>query len=201
VRSPARTAAQLGIMLAAAVLIHGFQASKTWPPPVQKIGPDAPALSVDDAMKTFFLPPGYRLEVVAAEPLVSDPIVMDQDPDGRLYVVEMPAFAIDETMKDSMEPICRVVVLEDTNNDGRMDKRTIFLDKLVLPRAVKVLADGVLIGEPPNLWLAKDTDGDLKADTKELVRSDFGRRDANLEHNANGLYWGMDNVIYTSEHA
>ena len=44
-------------------------------------------------MKTFFLPPGYRIEVVAAEPLVSDPIVMDQDPDGRLYVIEMPAFA------------------------------------------------------------------------------------------------------------
>jgi mono/diheme cytochrome c family protein len=151
-------------------------------------------------MKTFFLPPGYRLELVAGEPLVRDPIVMDQDPDGRLYVIEMPAFAMDEKMQDSMEPICRVVVLEDTNNDGRMDKRTIFMDGLVLPRAVKVLADGVLIGEPPNLWLAKDTDGDGKADKKELIRGDFGRRDANLEHNANGLYWGMDNVIYTSEH-
>jgi mono/diheme cytochrome c family protein/glucose/arabinose dehydrogenase len=178
-----------------------FQASTAvWPPPLQEVPENAPALSVDDALKTFFLPPGYSLEVVAAEPLVQDPIVMDQDPDGRLYVIEMPAFALDETMRDSMEPICRVVVIEDTDDDGRMDKRTIFQDGLVLPRAIKVLANGVLVGEPPNLWLFKDTDGDLEADTKELVRDDFGRRDANIEHNANGLYWAMDNTIYTSEH-
>ena len=201
-KSPVKIVAELGVVLTAAALIYGFQAPKAqWPPPVQKIGAEAPALSVQDALKSFYLPPGYHLEVVAAEPMVSDPIVMDQDPDGRLYVVEMPAFAMDEKMQDSMEPICRVVVLEDTNNDGKMDKRTIFMDKLILPRAIKVLAGGVLIGEPPNLWFAKDTDGDLKADTKELVRSDFGRRDANLEHNANGLYWGMDNILYTSEHS
>jgi mono/diheme cytochrome c family protein/glucose/arabinose dehydrogenase len=180
--------------------IHAQSPSPSWPPAVQKVAPESPALRVDEAMKTFFLPPGYRLELVASEPLVRDPILMDQDPDGRLYVIEMPAFALDEAMQDSHDPICQVVVLEDTDNDGRMDKRTVFLDKLILPRAVKVLADGVLVGEPPNLWLAKDNDGDLKADTKELVRDDFGRREANIEHNANGLYWGMDNTIYTSEH-
>jgi mono/diheme cytochrome c family protein len=76
----------------------------------------------------------------------------------------------------------------------------VFMDKLILPRAVKVLADGVLIGEAPNLWLARDTDGDLKADTKELVADTYGRLEGNPEHNANGLYWGMDNIIYTAEH-
>jgi mono/diheme cytochrome c family protein/glucose/arabinose dehydrogenase len=177
--------------LAGIGIIQAFQqaATNSWPPPVQKVSSESPALPAEEAMKTFFLPPGYRLELVASEPLVRDPIVMDQDPD-----------ALDETMRDSHDPICQVVVLEDTDNDGRMDKRTVFLDKLILPRAIKVLADGVLIGEPPNLWLAKDTNGDLKADSKELVRDDFGRREANLEHNANGLYWGMDNTIYTSEH-
>ena len=59
---------------------------------------------------------------------------------------------------------------------------------------------GVLIGEAPNLWLAKDTDGDLKADTKDLVRNDYGRLEGNPEHNANSLYWALDNTIYTSEH-
>jgi mono/diheme cytochrome c family protein/glucose/arabinose dehydrogenase len=189
------------ISLAGLGVIFGFQAATTsWPPPVQKVPDVAPVLSVDEAMKTFFLPPGYHLEVVAAEPLVREPIVMDQDADGRLYVVEMPAFGADETMQNSMEPICEVVVLEDTDNDGRMDKRTVFMDKLVLPRAVKVLADGVLVGEAPNLWLVRDTDGDLKADTKELVSNTYGRREGNPEHNANGLYWGMDNTIYTAEH-
>jgi len=96
----------------------------------------------------------------------------------------MPAFAMDMEMRDSFEPVCSIVVLEDTNGDGRMDKRTVFMDKLILPRAIKVLANGVLVGESPNLWFVQDTDGDLKADRKELVRSDFGRKEANIEHNA-----------------
>ena len=81
-----------------------------------------------------------------------------------------------------------------------MDKRTVFLDKLILPRAIKILDRGVLVAEPPNLWLARDTDGDLKADTKDLVRNDYGRLEGNPEHNANSLHWGLDNIIYTSEH-
>jgi mono/diheme cytochrome c family protein/glucose/arabinose dehydrogenase len=200
VKSPVAIAI-LSIGIVGCGIIFGFQASTSaWPPPVQEVPDVAPVLSAEEALKTFFLPPGYRLEIVAADPLVREPIVMDQDADGRLYVVEMPAFGADDTMQNSMDPICQVVVLEDTNGDGRMDKRTVFMDKLVLPRAVKVLADGVLIGEPPNLWLARDTDGDLKADTKELVADTYGRLEGNPEHNANGLYWGMDNIIYTAEH-
>ena len=102
--------------------------------------------------------------------------------------------------RDSREPINDVAVLEDTNGDGMMDKRTVFADKLVLPRALKVLDHGVLVGEPPNLWLMKDTDGDLKADTKDLVSDTYGRPDGGIEHNANSLFWAMDNVMYTSEH-
>jgi mono/diheme cytochrome c family protein len=137
---------------------------------------------------------------VASEPLVIDPIVMDFDADGRLWVLEMPGFAMDAQMRDSHDPICRAVVLEDTDNDGVMDKRTVFADGLVLPRAIKVLEHGVLIGEPPHLWLMRDTNGDLKADTKELISDDYGRAEGNIEHNANSLYWAMDNWMYTSEH-
>ncbi len=190
---------QLPAFLLSLLVLAGAQ-QRPWPPPVQKVPPNSPALSPEDALKTFYMPPGYHLELVASEPLVQDPIVMDQDPDGRLWVLEMPGFAPDETMQDSRAPVCRAVVLEDTDGDGRVDKRTVFMDGLVLPRAIKVLDHGVLIGEPPNLWLARDTNGDLKADTKELIRDDFGRREGNLEHNANGLYGGMDNWIYTSEH-
>lgn len=189
------------ITLFIASLLTAWQKAPTWPPPVQKIPASNAPLPVDEALKTFFLPPGYKLEVVAAEPLVRDPIVIDEDADGRLYVIEMPAFAMDLEMRDSFDPICQIVVLEDTNNDGRMDKRTVFMDKLVLPRALKVLADGVLVAEPPNLWYVRDTDKDGKADTKDLVRSDFGRRDANIEHNANGLFWSLDNTLNTSEHS
>ena len=124
------------------------------------------------------LPPGYRAELVAKEPLVVDPIAIDFDADGRLWVLEMQGFMSEPNGANSREPINDVVVLEDTNNDGVMDKRTVFADKLVLPRALKVLDQGVLVGEPPNLWLMKDTDGDLKADTKDLVSDSYGRRAA-----------------------
>ena len=128
-----------------------------------------------------------------------DPIAIDFDADGRLWVLEMQGFMSEPNGANSREPINDIAVLEDTNGDGVMDKRTVFADKLVLPRALKVLDQGVLVGEPPNLWLMKDTDGDLKADTKDLVSDNYGRPAASIEHNANSLFWAMDNVMYTSE--
>ena len=181
----------------------GFTSCKgreTWPPPVQQVSPNSPVLTPEQSLKTVVMPPGYHLELVASEPLVQDPVAIEFGPDGRLWVVEMPGFMPDESGKDSREPSGRIVALEDTNDDGRMDKRTVFLDGLVLPRAVKVLEQGVLVGEPPNLWLTRDTNGDGKADTKEKLHDNYGRQEGNLEHNANSLLWGMDNWIYTSEH-
>ena len=174
--------------------------TRAWPPPLQKVKSDSPPLSPAEARKTFFMPPGYRVELVAAEPMVVDPVAIDFDLEGRMYIVEMLGFMPDTSGRDSRAPLGRIVVLEDGDDDGAMDRRTVFLDKLILPRSVKVLDHGVLVAEPPNLWLARDTDGDLKADAKELVRNDFGRLEGNPEHNANGLLWGLDNVIYTSEH-
>ncbi|MGH9371329.1 MAG: DUF7133 domain-containing protein, partial [Vicinamibacterales bacterium] len=125
---------------------------------------------------------------------------IDFDADGRMWVLEMPGFMSGPGGANSREPINDVVVLEDLDGDGVMDKRTVFADDLVLPRAFKVLDKGVLVGEPPNLWFMKDTDGDLKADTKDLVSDTYGRAAGSIEHNANSLFWGLDNVIYTSEH-
>jgi mono/diheme cytochrome c family protein len=176
------------------------RARQAWPPPVAKAPEKAPTLSAEDELKTIVLPPGYHAQLVAKEPLVVDPIAIEFDADGRLWVLEMPAFMSEPGAMNSREPINDLVVLEDTNNDGVMDKRTVFADKLVLPRSFKVLASGVLVGEPPNLWLMNDTDGDLKADTKELVNNTYGRGEASIEHNANSLFWALDNTLYTSEH-
>ncbi len=173
---------------------------ESWPPAVVAEDDGAPALTAEESMRTIRVPPGYRVELVAKEPLVVDPILIDFDADGRMWVVEMPAFAADEAMRDSRDPICRVVVLEDDDDDGVMDRRTVFADGLVLPRAIKTLAAGALVGEPPNLWWMRDTNGDLRVDEKELISDRFGSREANPEHNANSLIWGLDNWIYTSEH-
>jgi putative membrane-bound dehydrogenase-like protein len=170
-----------------------------WPPAKPQM-PTSIALSPQDEMKTFSLPPGFHVELVASEPLIDSPILMDFDADGRLWVVEMPTFLPDMSGRDSKEPLDRVSVLEDTDGDGVMDKKTVFADKLSGPRALKVLEHGVLVGDPPNLWLMKDTDGDLKADTKDLVVNTFGNPNGGIEHNANSLFWAMDNVMYSSEH-
>ena len=181
-------------------VISAFQQTPGWPPPVRKTPEKAPVLSPEEAKKTLVLPPGYRAELVASEPLVIDPIAIDFDADGRLWVLEMPGFMSGPGGANTRDPINNVVVLEDANNDGVVDRRTVFADKLVLPRALKVLATGVLVGEPPNLWLMKDTNGDLRADTREVVSNTYGRTTGSIEHNANSLYWAIDNVIYTSEH-
>ena len=159
--------------------------------------PLAPA----DALKSFSLAPGYRVELVASEPLIQEPVAIDWDPEGRLWAVEMPGFMADITGSNEHDPIGRIVVLEDIDRDGRMDKRTVFADGLVLARSLKVLDRGVLVAEPPHVWLMRDTDGDLKMDAKELVTNRYGRRETDPENNANGFDWGLDNVMHTAGQA
>ena len=125
--------------------IRARPSNRPWPPGVQKVPDDSPPLSPEDALKTFYMPPGYRLELVASEPLIQDPVAIDWDPEGRLWAVEMPGFMADVAGSNEHDPIGRVVVLEDTNADGEMDKRTVFADGLVLARSVKVLDRGVLV--------------------------------------------------------
>src|SRR5688572_20357080 len=198
----ARLRAIVVIVAAAAVTGYGYQTSqpnRPWPPELQKVGRDSPVLAPADAVKTFFMPPGYRVEVVASEPLVQDPVAIEWDPQGRLWVVEMPGFVPElQAPEPNLDPVGRVVVLEDTNRDGVMDKRTVFADGLALARSLKVLDRGVLVAEPPNVWLMRDTNGDLRMDTKDLVTNDFGRRDAHPEQNANEFFWALDNRMHSA---
>lgn len=188
--------------LVTVVTAYSYQSSpvnRPWPPGVQKVSEESPVLPPEEAVKTFFMPPGYRVELVASEPLIHDPTMVDWDLQGRLWVVEMTGFVRDlVTPEPNLDPIGNIVVLEDIDNDGKMDKRTVFADKLSLPRTVKVLDNGVVVGEPGTLWFMRDTDGDLKADTRELITHSFGQRLGSVETNANSLFWGLDNVMHTS---
>src|SRR5690606_33229031 len=149
----------------------------------------------------FDLPDGYRVELVASEPLVQDPVAIDFDADGRMYVAEMRGYMpnVDGTNED--RPIGRIVILEDTDDDGEMDRQTVFMDSIVMPRSVGVLEQGVLVAATPYLWFARDTDGDLVADSIELVLDTYGTTESNPEHNANGFVWGMDNWIHNANFA
>ena len=195
------TIIRLVTLLFAASLTTGLamQSGSAWPPGLQAVPDESPVLSPEASMKSIVLPPGYRLELVASEPMIQEPVYVDWDPDGRLWVVEMPGYMEDMPASTEHLPTGRVSVLEDRDNDGRMDKKTVFLDKLVLPRTIKVLDRGVLVAEPPHLWLARDTNGDLVADSKEAVTDQYGSAEANVEHNANSLLWALDNWMHTSE--
>lgn len=162
-----------------------------------KLPPPAP-LSWEEEMKTFKIEKGFRIVLVASEPMIESPIAMSFDDQGRLYVVEMRGYMHDLAGAGETEPTGRISLLEDTDGDGRMDKVTPFLDKLVMPRAVMAVNGGVLVAEPPNLFFCKDTDGDGKADVKEVVTSDYGTLGGQPEHMANTPVWAMDNAIWSA---
>src|SRR5688572_24864253 len=169
------------------------------PPPAHLKTPPAPLLSAADAAKSFTLAPGFRIELVASEPLVFDPVAMTIGPDGRLWVVEMRAYMQNVEGKGENAPIGTVAVLEDTDGDGRMDRRTEFAGGFVLPRAIALVGGGVLVAEPPNLWFLRDRNGDDKVDERTRVASDYGNP-SNPEHTANGLLQALDNWVYSANH-
>jgi mono/diheme cytochrome c family protein/glucose/arabinose dehydrogenase len=197
----ARWIGAIAIAVLSAATVRGALTPSQAVPPAAAAPTAAPPLTPADALRTFRLPPGYRLDLVASEPLVADPVWMDIDPDGRLWVVEMRGFMPNFEGTGEDAPVGQVVVLEDTDDDGRADRRTVFLDGLVQPRTVKVLDRGVLVIAPPQLILARDTNGDLKADTRDVLRSDVGVKGGNPEHSPNSLLWALDNWLYTSEFA
>lgn len=172
----------------------------SWPPGVQPVPDEAPVYAPNEALDRFYMPPGYELELVAAEPHVQAPVAIDFDADGRLWVVEMPGYMPTLDREGERQARGKVVVLRDTSGDGRMDSRTVFMDGLRHPRTLKVLEHGTLVGEPPHLWFVRDTSGNFRADEKTVVRSDYGDPDQNPEHNANGLLWGLDNWIHNSKY-
>ena len=159
--------------------------------------PPAPALSPEEALKTFRVAPGFRLELVAAEPMVQNPISFEFDPDGRIWVVEYQGYMRDIKGTGEADPICRIVVLEDTDGDGRADKSTVFLDQLVMPRSIAFVKGGVLVHEPPKIWFCEDTDGDLRCDR----RTEVGKLGVagNPQHTGNGLRYGIDNWLHNAD--
>ncbi|MBI4660560.1 MAG: hypothetical protein HY735_17120 [Verrucomicrobia bacterium] len=176
------------------------------PPSADLNIPPAPLLSGEQALGTFVVPPGFRVELVAAEPLVRDPVMIKFDTRGRLWVAELESYNIEivtllpvylEKGQRPPNPVGRIVMLEDTDGDGRMDKRTVFLDNLKAPKGVGFWKDKVLILDSPNLWVCRDTDGDGVADEKTRLAA--GEGEANVgQGGPNGLLWGRDNWLYNA---
>ncbi|HLX65266.1 MAG TPA: PVC-type heme-binding CxxCH protein [Planctomycetota bacterium] len=146
----------------------------------------APRLTPQEALATFQLPPDLRIELVAAEPLVVDPVDMAFDEDGRLYVAEMIDYPIAHGLGRG-----RIRLLESTRGDGVYDRSEIFCDGLVWPTSIACWKGGVLVAAAPSIWYFKDTKGTGKADLMQELFTGFGNK--NVQALLNNIKWGQEN--------
>lgn len=160
--------------------------------------PDAPFLSAEQSMKTFDVADDFEVQLVAAEPLVDMPVAMKFDADGSLWVAEMIGYMLDLDATDEDKPMGNIVVLRDTDGDGRMDDRTVFLDNILLPRALELYEDGLLYADQEQLYFTR-RDG-LTAGSTRVVDPDYAEG-GNVEHKPNGLMRGIDNWLYNAKSA
>ncbi len=151
--------------------------------------PRIPPTEPQDALSTFKVRPGFQMELVAAEPLVRDPIAMAFDEQGRLFVVEMRGYS-----EERDENIGEIRMLEDMDGDGIYDKASTYVGGLAWPTAVACYDGGVFVGVPPDILYCKDTDGDGQADTKEVVFTGFNL--TNVQGLLNTFLWGLDARIH-----
>lgn len=158
--------------------------------------PPPPVRSAEEMLGTFRVAEGFKIQCVASEPMIQAPVAMSWDAQGRLYVCEMRGYMNDVNAKGEDQPLGRISRLVDEDGDGVMDKATVFVDKLVMPRSVTAFGDGVLVAEPPNLTWYHDTDGDGVSDKSEVITDNFGTKGGQPEHMANSLTYLQDNWLW-----
>jgi len=139
--------------------------------------------------ESFSIADGYSLTLVASEPLVKDPVDLQFDENNLAYVLEMPGYPNGDTKS-------RVVCLFDDNEDGIFDRSGLYAENLELASSIMPYKAGLLVAAPPYLLYIKDIDGDYEADLRDTLMSGFA--DGNLQHNFNGLTYGIDNWIYAA---
>ncbi len=150
-------------------------------------------LSPEESMKLIQIPPGFELELFASEPDIINPIALNWDHRGRLWVLETVDYPNDITVEDGVGND-RIKILEDTDGDGKADKFTIFADKLSVPTSLVFANGGVIISQAPQFIFLKDTDGDDKADIKEVIIDGWGTFDTHA--GPSNLRYGFDNRIW-----
>ena len=152
----------------------------------------------DDALETMTVAPGYKIELFASErefPDLANPVQLSFDNQGRLWVAVMPTYP--HWKPGDPKPDDKLLILEDTNNDGKADKQTVFADGLHLPVGFEFAPEGVYVSQGTNLKLFTDTDGDDKADKVEIIFSGFDDHDTH--HNISAFCADPSGAIYMAE--
>lgn len=182
----------LSFGLLAMTSLQADQKGKKVIPTAQKgefrIAPRTP----EEALKSFVVPRGFEMQLVAQEPNVLEPIAISYDENGLMYVAEylmFPDFPLEGKRKSG-----RIRLLKDCDGDGKYEQSHVFADGLEWPTGLCPWKGGLFVVAAPDLWYFKDTDGDGKADLKKKIFTGFGFN--NEEGTANNLLWGLDNWIY-----
>ncbi|MBX7210645.1 MAG: c-type cytochrome [Verrucomicrobiaceae bacterium] len=165
--------------------------------------PSAPPTEPKDAAKTMHVLDGFEMQLIAAEPLVTDPVSLTYDEDGRAYVCEMNDYPYTDKehhkhsqLNPTDMPIGRVRLLVDTDGDGVFDKATVFADGLSWPTGAACWKGGIFVTATPDIWYLKDTDGDGVAEVKQKVFTGFTK--LNVQAVMNNPIWGLDHRIYVA---
>ncbi len=158
-----------------------------------------------DALDKFTMAPGYEIELFASEQEFEDlanPVQLSFDNRGRLWVATMPSYP--HYKPGDGKPNDKIIILEDTDNDGKADKQTTFADGLHLPVGFEIASEGVYVSQPQDLLLFKDTDGDDQADVREVLLSGFDDHDTHHMHSAytgdpsGAIYMGEGVFLHTN---
>ncbi|HZH95734.1 MAG TPA: PVC-type heme-binding CxxCH protein, partial [Flavisolibacter sp.] len=159
----------------------------------------------DDALAKLKVAPGYKIELFASEKEFTDvanPVQLSFDNKGRLWLATMPTYP--HWKPGDKKPNDKIIILEDTNQDGKADKQTVFADGLHLPLGFELAPEGVYLSQGTNFYLLRDTDGDDKADTKEILLSGFDDHDTHHAHHAytvdpsGAIYMGEGVFLHTN---
>ncbi len=149
-------------------------------------------VSPEESLRWLYPKPGFVVELVAAEPLVADPVAFDWGPDGKLWVVEMHDYPLG--LGKEGRPGSRIRYLEDTTGDGRYDASTVIADDLPFANGVCAWRNGCLVTAAPHIWYLQDADGDGRAEIREKLYEGF--TEGNPQLRINGLVWGPDNWVH-----
>jgi putative membrane-bound dehydrogenase-like protein len=154
--------------------------------------PDQASLSPQESLKRIQVKGDFHVELFAAEPLVFDPVEMVFDENGKIYVCEMLDYPDDPP--EGQPARSRIVLLEDTDGDGKPDKRTVFADHVLEVSGILPWKGGLIVASAPDILYFKDTDGDGKADVRKVLYTGFPK--VNPEARVTNPRLGIDNWIY-----
>jgi glucose/arabinose dehydrogenase/mono/diheme cytochrome c family protein len=188
------------VLVAPCLAQKGDKPGHEMSPPPEEWNLPAPVLPPSHALEAFhFGESGFAAELVASEPIIIHPVAIAFDGNGRAWVCEMRGYMPDVDAHGEEAPTGRISILIDRDHDGRADEAKVFLDKLVLPRALQFVKGGLIWGDQEKLYLTKRTGEDGLEAGETTVLDELWAPGGSVEHKTNGLAYNLDNWIYNAK--